>query len=79
MNDKIDWDDIAEEADRSPAVLLAEALAKAEGIRHIVIIFREEDWTQWTYKSVAGDIAISMIELAKFNMLLEAKREVGEL
>mgnify|MGYP001592833343 CR=1 FL=1 len=76
----IDWDGIAEEADNSPRSLLAEVLSRADEITALVIIWRDHELNQYVALSTETyEQAIAMVELAKFNWLLDAKREVGEL
>ena len=79
MNE-INWEEVAEEADNSPRSILAECLAKADEIEDIVILWRDKEQTQHcSFAAASMERGIAMMELAKFNWLLDAKREGGEL
>jgi hypothetical protein len=77
---EIDWEGVLEEADDTARSLLAERLGEADDIAEMMILWRDQEGTDHMAFFVSTpERAIAMMELAKFNLLLDAKREVGEL
>ena len=67
---RIDWDEVADDADNSPRGLLADALSHADEIKEVIIIMNFEDGRQQTYSKVETTaMEIAMLELAKWNIL----------
>lgn len=74
----INWDDIAAEADNTPAAMLSEVIGKVNVNDEVIIITCDERGLQTTYHlTETMQNAIAMLELAKIRLLMRCVEATG--
>ena len=68
----INWDEVAEDADSTPASLLAEVLGRADEVKDVIILIVDQEGIHRRWLMADEGDMIAMLELAKFVILQEA-------